>query len=299
MKIQIKQYCRIVPDKVLLNGEIVFESADKCMEINDFLSDIYYWIGINYRKFFKMDTLSKAGFVVSELLLQAFDREQAKEDMGIVFFNQSGSLEADRLYQQTIQDQNNYFPSPAVFVYTLPNIVNGEVAIRNKIHGETAFFILPLFQSALIEETVKGIFYNSGLKHLLTGWIDIDNDEIDVCMMLCVAGEEGRIEFNAENIEKIYNESLNEQFKQMDELIVELKKEIIKVLNLEGMTPDDISDDGELFGQGLGLDSIDALELIVLLEKNYGIKLKDPTQGKEIFKSVRVMAEFIHANRTK
>jgi len=85
----------------------------------------------------------------------------------------------------------------------------------------------------------------------------------------------------------------------MDELIVALKKEIIKVLNLEGMTPEDISDDGELFGQGLGLDSIDALELIVLLEKNYGIKLKDPTQGKEIFKSVRVMAEFIHANRIK
>jgi len=85
----------------------------------------------------------------------------------------------------------------------------------------------------------------------------------------------------------------------MDELIVELKTEIIKVLNLEGMTPDDISDDSELFGEGLGLDSIDALELIVLLEKNYGIKLKDPTQGKEIFKSVRVMAEFIQANRTK
>ena len=85
----------------------------------------------------------------------------------------------------------------------------------------------------------------------------------------------------------------------MDELIVELKKEIIKVLNLEGMTPEDIADDGELFGEGLGLDSIDALELIVLLEKNYGIKLKDPTQGKEIFKSVRVMAEFIEANRTK
>ena len=85
----------------------------------------------------------------------------------------------------------------------------------------------------------------------------------------------------------------------MDELIVELKTEIIKVLNLEGMTPEDIADDGELFGEGLGLDSIDALELIVLLEKNYGIKLKDPTQGKEIFKSVRVMAEFIQANRAK
>ena len=85
----------------------------------------------------------------------------------------------------------------------------------------------------------------------------------------------------------------------MDELILELKSEIIKVLNLEGMKPEDIADDGELFGEGLGLDSIDALELIVLLEKNYGIKLKDTAQGKVIFKSVRTMAEFIQANRTK
>ena len=85
----------------------------------------------------------------------------------------------------------------------------------------------------------------------------------------------------------------------MDELILELKNEIIKVLNLEGVKPEDIADDGLLFGEGLGLDSIDALELIVLLEKNYGIKLKDPAQGKDIFKSVRTMAEFIQANRTK
>jgi acyl carrier protein len=85
----------------------------------------------------------------------------------------------------------------------------------------------------------------------------------------------------------------------MDELILELKNEIIKALNLEGVKPEDISDDGELFGDGLGLDSIDALELIVLLEKNYGIKLKDPAQGKEIFKSVRTMAEYVQANRAK
>ena len=85
----------------------------------------------------------------------------------------------------------------------------------------------------------------------------------------------------------------------MDELILELKNEIIKVLNLEGIAPEAIADDGDLFGEGLGLDSIDALELIVLLEKNYGIKLKDPTQGKEIFKSVRTMAEFVQTNRIK
>jgi acyl carrier protein len=85
----------------------------------------------------------------------------------------------------------------------------------------------------------------------------------------------------------------------MEELILELKNEIINVLNLEGVKSEDIATDDELFGGGLGLDSIDALELIVLLEKNYGIKLKDPAQGKEIFRSVRTMAEFIQANRTK
>ncbi|MCQ2306760.1 MAG: phosphopantetheine-binding protein [Bacteroidales bacterium] len=85
----------------------------------------------------------------------------------------------------------------------------------------------------------------------------------------------------------------------MENLIAELKDEIIMVLNLEEITPADIDDNAPLFGDGLGLDSIDALELIVLMEKNYGIKLQDPKQGKEVFKSVAVMAEYISKNRTK
>lgn len=85
----------------------------------------------------------------------------------------------------------------------------------------------------------------------------------------------------------------------MDELILKLKKEIIEVLNLEDIKPEDIDENASLFGEGLGLDSIDALELIVLMEKNYGIKLKDPNAGKQIFKSVAVMADYIAKNRTK
>jgi acyl carrier protein len=85
----------------------------------------------------------------------------------------------------------------------------------------------------------------------------------------------------------------------MDELILRLKEEIIEVLNLEDVTPAGIDEDAPLFGDGLGLDSIDALEMIVLMEKNYGIKLKDPAQGRELFKSVRILAEYIQANRTK
>ncbi|MDO4164507.1 MAG: phosphopantetheine-binding protein [Bacteroides sp.] len=85
----------------------------------------------------------------------------------------------------------------------------------------------------------------------------------------------------------------------MDELILKLKQQIIEVLNLEDMTCDDIDEDAPLFGEGLGLDSIDALELIVLLEKQYGIKLNAPAEGKEILKSVRTMATYIAEHRTK
>ena len=79
----------------------------------------------------------------------------------------------------------------------------------------------------------------------------------------------------------------------MDELISKLKIEVIEQLNLEDVKPEDIDADAPLFGEGLGLDSIDALELIVLLEKNYGIKIEDPKDGKKVFHSIRTMAEYI------
>jgi acyl carrier protein len=80
---------------------------------------------------------------------------------------------------------------------------------------------------------------------------------------------------------------------------LELKEQIIKALNLEEMTPEDIETDAPLFGEGLGLDSIDALELIVLLEKKYGIKLANPAEGKAIFTSVATIADFVSKNRKK
>ncbi|MBR0263797.1 MAG: acyl carrier protein [Prevotella sp.] len=85
----------------------------------------------------------------------------------------------------------------------------------------------------------------------------------------------------------------------MEDLVLELKESIIEALNLEDVKPENIDADAPLFGSGLGLDSIDALELIVLMEKKYGIKLKDPQKGKEVFQSVNVMADFITKNRTK
>ena len=85
----------------------------------------------------------------------------------------------------------------------------------------------------------------------------------------------------------------------MEELILELKQQLIEALNLEEMTPDEIDAQAPLFGEGLGLDSIDALELIVLLEKNYGIRLANPAEGKAIFTSVESIAKYVSEHRTK
>lgn len=85
----------------------------------------------------------------------------------------------------------------------------------------------------------------------------------------------------------------------MEELIKELKEEIIKALNLEEMTPEDIDENEALFGDGLGLDSIDALELIVLMEKKYGIKLANPSEGKAIFTSVASISDYVSKHRKK
>lgn len=83
----------------------------------------------------------------------------------------------------------------------------------------------------------------------------------------------------------------------MEELLAKLKEEIIEQLNLEHVKPEEIGDDDPLFGDGLGLDSIDALELIVLVNENYGITIPDPEEGVKVFQSVRTMAEFIEENK--
>ena len=92
---------------------------------------------------------------------------------------------------------------------------------------------------------------------------------------------------------------LRETTNYMESLTEQLKVQIIEALNFEDLTPADIDTDAPLFGEGLGLDSIDALELIMLMDREYGIKLTDPKQGKAIFASFRTMADYIQANRTK
>ena len=196
----IKSYCRIIPEGVWLNGEVYFKpegratgsspAVREASVIHDFFSAVYKRLHVEYRKFYKMDALSKLGFLASELVLDGAGRESTGEDTGIAFFNRSASLETDRRYQQTICDKNNFFPSPSEFVYTLPNIVTGEISIRNKIYGETAFYITPCFRSDRLYEAIESMIHFAGMKYVLAGWMEVDafSGEFGCLAVLCEAG---------------------------------------------------------------------------------------------------------------
>lgn len=209
MDIRIRNYCRVTSGTVWLNGEAYLEPDCRPFDAQRFLSDIYKRSGIDYRKFFKMDTLSKLGFLCAELVLSPFDKEQPKEETGIILFNRSSSLEADEAYQQTIREKDNYFPSPSVFVYTLPNIVTGEIAIRNRIHGETAFYVFPRFQSRQVEEIIRGALHASGLRYLLAGWTEVYQGQTEALMMLCERGgtADDSLPLHPERLEELWNMS--------------------------------------------------------------------------------------------
>jgi hypothetical protein len=120
-----------------------------------------------------MDDLCKLAFVASELLLKENPlKNYKKEDIAIIVANSASSLEIDTEHQRTISDRNNYFPSPAVFVYTLPNILIGEIAI-NSIKGENTFFIFDKFDADFMSSYANAIINGNRAKSCIMGWVDL------------------------------------------------------------------------------------------------------------------------------
>lgn len=170
----------ITPQGVWLDGKVF--AIDKEGKQSSLLTALYKQIMGNYPKYYKMDGLCRLGFVASELLLKA-ERDEGSftEDINktraIVFFNRSSSIASDKKYLASIAEKDNYFPSPSVFVYTLPNIVTGEIAIRNGYHGETSFYILPHKNELLMQDIIETTFMDEQTTSVLTGWLDYEDSE--------------------------------------------------------------------------------------------------------------------------
>lgn len=153
-----------------------------------------------------MDRLSKLGLLAAEILLKDTDH-QAKyreEETGIVLSNTNGSLDVDLKYAKTMHTG----ASPALFVYTLPNIVIGEIAIRHKLKGENAFFVFKAFNGNFIAEYVNGLFNSRLIKNCICGWVDFLGEEYEALLMLVESTQTGTaIPFTVERINQLNNEN--------------------------------------------------------------------------------------------
>jgi len=194
MNYKITAFVHIKDHRIYLNNRLVF-SKERSLPLQEFLKRAYKAQEISWPKFHKMDSLSKMGILATELL---FSNRKIPEDTALVFSNSSSSLGTDEVHQNSM----NQVVSPSVFVYTLPNIVMGEVCIKNKIYGENSFFITEKFNPGLIWEYSQSLLDSLAASAIVCGWIEWKNAEYDV--FLCLVTREGSQTFSAENLEALY-----------------------------------------------------------------------------------------------
>ena len=170
----------------------------------DALSAVYRSTGADYPKFFKMDALCKAGFLLAEDIVRGCGNPPlAPDDTSVVVFTASGTYLTDVAFENTISDPDNCFPSPSVFVYSLPNIVAGEIAIRHGFISETAVYLSPDFSPSQIADIVSDTL--SVASNVLVSWIEVTGNHPSAIMFLVSRnGNDDMLDFNAENLEDIY-----------------------------------------------------------------------------------------------
>lgn len=204
MELSIQKYCTLTPRNVSLNGQKLVE-VDVQESLEKSLVQTYRFLGLNYLKFFKMDNLSKLATLATESILKDTGLYQItnKKDVAVVLVNASSSLVTDVNYQKTITDPKNYFPSPSLFVYTLPNITIGEICIKHKIYGENVFLISQKFDAHLLYFYVNELFKSTDTRHCITGWVECNETTYEALLLLVEKGTSGN-KFDINTIDNLY-----------------------------------------------------------------------------------------------
>ncbi|WP_117883505.1 3-oxoacyl-ACP synthase [Aureibaculum luteum] len=202
MKIEnyISNYCHIRNNTVSVNGELIFKE-DSNSEFADFSKKGYKQLNLSYSKFFKMDNLSKLAFLGAEYVLNA-TKIDADDNVAIVLTNRASSLDTDRKHQGSIQDKESYYPSPAVFVYTLPNITIGEISIKHQLKSENAFFIFDAFNADFLHAYASSLLEKEKAESVLCGWVDYDGEAYD-CFMYMVS-QKGQRKHTTNELKNLY-----------------------------------------------------------------------------------------------
>jgi len=168
--LRVNHSVRLTESSLMIDGELQQTSA----EGKQLLTELYKSRIGDYPKFYKMDTLSKVVSVAAELLIRSAGEENAPADRAVILFNRTSSIVADLNHIATISDKENFYPSPSVFLYTLPNIVTGEIAIKHGYKGETTLYIMDSRNGELMDKIVA----MSGAGSVITGWVDCPDENI-------------------------------------------------------------------------------------------------------------------------
>ncbi|HEY0261602.1 MAG TPA: hypothetical protein VGB95_01145 [Chitinophagales bacterium] len=201
MPLYIQNFVRIKNRSVNFNGKKQKFEAENAKE---FAEKIYRGENIEYPRFFKMDMLSKLGLLATEFVLKG---EKIDLNTSLVFANVSASLDTDLLYSEKVEKTGKDFqPSPALFVYTLPNIVMGEVCIKHKIQGENIFYIMPNFDPSVFWITVNSQVTLGKATSFILAWVEILEEDFDIfaCLLNSTKGEK-KFEFSNTALKLIYN----------------------------------------------------------------------------------------------
>lgn len=195
---------RIRQQRIFHNGKIIFQ--DGAPGLDDFLIKAYDKFAVHYPKYYKMDPLSKLGFIGAEVLLREMSiKKYPAGSVSLVLANAQASLDTDRRYHRASQAA----PSPALFVYTLPNIVAGEICIRHGIKGENAFFVMPEFDAAWIAGYTDLVLAQESTQACIAGWVDVMDEHHDVFLYLAEKENRGiSLEHTTENLTALYQQEL-------------------------------------------------------------------------------------------
>lgn len=188
---------------VIKNGTYIHNGQEllhtSIADMTGFIKECYKMLGMEYPKFFKMDNLSKLAILAAEKILKG----KQQTNTALLFSNAVSSLDFDLKHQQTIADKEAYYPSPAVFVYTLPNICIGEVSIRHQLKSESAFFVSEKYDTGTMFDYTNYLIQQGKADHVVCGWINQLHDDYEIVMYL--VDKQGERIHTKEEINKIFN----------------------------------------------------------------------------------------------
>ena len=196
-QLYIQKHVLLEQRSLHVDGALLYQGALD-ISVSEFFQQLYRFLEINYPRFFKMDALSKTLFLASEVLLKD-SKLGINQHVAMTLYNSHSSIDADKQFQATVIS-SAFFPSPSLFIYTLPNIALGEIAIRNKFTGENCTFIAPNFDAERCVIHVNEVINRGRHTHVICGWFDYMDGQGEANIFLVSKSKTDKI-FNIKNIE--------------------------------------------------------------------------------------------------